>query len=116
VHVGRILAKLDLRDLTQAVVFAYENGIVRPGADRRTFRGRTRLVRAGMSRAPVGWQGGGVAPVPAGSGGPADRRSCVLAGGAGGVVRRAGALPALAPATPPPAYEPEREPAEQDHK
>lgn len=27
-HVGRILTKLDLRDRTQAVVFAYENGLV----------------------------------------------------------------------------------------
>jgi len=27
-HVGRILAKLELRDRTQAVVFAYENGLV----------------------------------------------------------------------------------------
>jgi DNA-binding NarL/FixJ family response regulator len=27
-HVGRILAKLQLRDRTQAVVFAYENGVV----------------------------------------------------------------------------------------
>jgi DNA-binding NarL/FixJ family response regulator len=26
-HVGRILAKLELRDRTQAVVFAYENGL-----------------------------------------------------------------------------------------
>ncbi|WP_298330564.1 response regulator transcription factor [Haloactinopolyspora sp.] len=31
VHVGRILAKLGLRDRVQVVVFAYENGIVRPG-------------------------------------------------------------------------------------
>jgi DNA-binding NarL/FixJ family response regulator len=31
VHVGRILAKLHLRDRAQAIVFAYENGIVRPG-------------------------------------------------------------------------------------
>jgi DNA-binding NarL/FixJ family response regulator len=31
VHVGRILGKLGLRDRAQAVVFAYENGIVRPG-------------------------------------------------------------------------------------
>lgn len=31
-HVARLLAKLDLRDRTQAVVFAYENGIVRPGS------------------------------------------------------------------------------------
>jgi DNA-binding NarL/FixJ family response regulator len=32
-HVGRILAKLELRDRVQAVVFAYETGIVRPSAD-----------------------------------------------------------------------------------
>jgi DNA-binding NarL/FixJ family response regulator len=30
-HVNRILTKLGLRDRTQAVVFAYENGVVRPG-------------------------------------------------------------------------------------
>jgi DNA-binding NarL/FixJ family response regulator len=30
-HVSRILAKLDLRDRTQAAVFAYETGLVRPG-------------------------------------------------------------------------------------
>lgn len=30
-HVARILTKLDLRDRTQAVVFAYENGLVQPG-------------------------------------------------------------------------------------
>jgi DNA-binding NarL/FixJ family response regulator len=30
-HVAAILAKLDLRDRTQAVVFAYESGFVRPG-------------------------------------------------------------------------------------
>ena len=31
-HVGNVLAKLGLRDRTQAVVFAYETGVVRPGA------------------------------------------------------------------------------------
>jgi DNA-binding NarL/FixJ family response regulator len=30
-HVGRILAKLELRDRVQLVVFAYDNGLVAPG-------------------------------------------------------------------------------------
>jgi DNA-binding CsgD family transcriptional regulator len=31
VHVGRILAKLDLRDRVQVVVLAYESGLITPG-------------------------------------------------------------------------------------
>ena len=31
-HVGNVLAKLKLRDRVQAVVFAYESGLIRPGA------------------------------------------------------------------------------------
>jgi DNA-binding NarL/FixJ family response regulator len=34
-HVNRILTKLELRDRAQAVVAAYESGLVEPGAETR---------------------------------------------------------------------------------
>lgn len=41
-HVGRIFTKLDLRDRTQAVVLAYETGLVRPGQASNDFQTRAK--------------------------------------------------------------------------
>ena len=32
-HVGRVLAKLDLRDRVQIVIYAYDQGLVAPNAE-----------------------------------------------------------------------------------
>ncbi|MER5373025.1 response regulator transcription factor [Streptomyces sp. NPDC002553] len=38
-HVGRVLSKLDLRDRVQAVVFAYETGLIAPGGGASNVNG-----------------------------------------------------------------------------
>jgi DNA-binding NarL/FixJ family response regulator len=45
-HVKRILAKLQLRDRVQLVIFAYETGLIHPGHPRSRPAGRSSDVRA----------------------------------------------------------------------
>jgi DNA-binding NarL/FixJ family response regulator len=70
-HVGRILAKLDLRDRVQVVVLAYEAGIVRPGTltppEAPSGPGQPALQKTGQAagqvrdRASPDWLGPGLA-------------------------------------------------------
>jgi DNA-binding NarL/FixJ family response regulator len=53
-HVGRILAKLSLRDRVQVVVLAYEAGLIQPGLRLDPLGGRPGDVRPAESRRKAG--------------------------------------------------------------
>ncbi len=64
-HVANVLSKLDLRSRAQAVVFAYEHGLARPGGSAwATSRRRCADPRVADGRADVSspaclrWRGG----------------------------------------------------------
>jgi DNA-binding NarL/FixJ family response regulator len=48
-HVGRVLAKLNLRDRVQIVVFAYESGLVTPGAHEHQAHEKTAQGSDGLA-------------------------------------------------------------------
>jgi regulatory LuxR family protein len=53
-HVGRILMKLGLRDRAQAVVVAYESGLITPG-EAEPWAGTRALLVAGRLHATVAY-------------------------------------------------------------
>jgi DNA-binding NarL/FixJ family response regulator len=54
-HVGRILPKLGLRDRVQAVVFAYETRLIRPGLFVRGYSPRCAVMRPAAAAAARAW-------------------------------------------------------------